>query len=217
MLNSALMIAFRAALLAAGLLFSVAAAETYTVKAGDTLYSVARQFNLDPQELMQRNTLDSTTIQVGQRLDVPGTSGQSAAPKAAAAADNASGARKDGVVRAAALRFMGIPYRLGGTGKGSIDCSAYTRLVMQQMGIALPRTAREQYKVGSPVTKEDLRAGDLLFFNTLGNGISHVGIYLGGGQFAHANSYLGRTVVEDLNGVYYRFRYVGARRVLPSS
>ncbi len=216
MVNFTAMKAIQGFLLAGALLISGAAAETYTVKAGDTVYSVSRAHNLDPEELLKLNKLSSATIQVGQKLEV------GAAPKAVSAPQAVpqrvapkTTTHQGGIVRTAALRFLGIAYHLGSTGGGALDCSAFTRSVMAQLGVRLPRTSREQYGSGSPVARGDLRAGDLIFFNTLGRGVSHVGIYLGGGQFAHANSYLGRSVIEDLGVAYYSARYVGARRVLP--
>ena len=209
MVNSLAMKAIRGCLLAAALFAGGAAAEGYTVKAGDTLYSVARAYNFEPAELFKLNHLSSATLQVGQKLEV------GAAPKAAGAPPK-SAPDRGGVVRTAALRFLGVAYHLGATGNGALDCSAFTRSVMALLGIRLPRTSREQYGVGSPVARGNLRSGDLIFFNTLGRGVSHVGIYLGGGQFAHANSYVGRSVIENLNQAYYSARYVGARRVLPS-
>ena len=216
MVNSALMSLQRVLLVALGVLASFASAQTYTVKAGDTLYRVARAHNIDAEELMKLNNLETTTIEVGQVLNVPGVTDKATTP-APSPATPASDNSRTGVVRAAALKFMGIPYRLGATGQGGIDCSAFTRAVMERIGIRLPRTTREQFKIGTPIAKGDLRAGDLVFFNTLGNGVSHVGIYLGNGQFAHANSYAGRTVIESMGNVYYQYRYIGARRVLPGA
>ncbi|PYE55282.1 C40 family peptidase [Deinococcus yavapaiensis] len=209
--------AIRVLFLALGLLGVSASAETYVVKAGDTLSNVARKFNTDPVQLMRTNGLSSSTIQIGQKLQVPGAAKSTQPANTIPMASKSGTSDRTGVVRAAAMRFMGIRYRLGALGAGGIDCSAFTQAVLRQMGVQLPRTARQQFAVGTPVTKSDLRAGDLVFFNTLGNGVSHVGVYLGGGQFAHANSYQGRTVVEDINQMYYRYRYVGARRVLPGS
>lgn len=208
--------AIRVLFLALGLLGASASAETYVVKAGDTLSKVAQKYNTDPVHLMRTNKLASSTIQIGQKLQVPTVKNAKPANTVPMASKPVTSDRT-GVVRAAAMRFMGIPYRLGALGSGGIDCSAFTQAVLRQMGVQLPRTARAQYGVGSPVTKSNLRPGDLVFFNTLGNGVSHVGVFLGGSQFAHANSYRGRTVVEDMNQVYYRYRYVGARRVLPGS
>jgi len=196
---------------------SSALAGTYTVKAGDTLYNVARNYNIDPVELLEFNKLPSPTIQVGQVLKIPGGHAPSATRGAAPAPRAARPADRSGVIRAAAYRYLGIPYRLGATGKGAIDCSAFTQAVMRTMGINLPRTTREQFNKGTPISRGDLRPGDLVFFNTFGRGVSHVGIYIGNGQFAHANSFVGRSVVEDLGAAYYRTRYLGARRVMPNT
>lgn len=77
----------------------------------------------------------------------------------------------------------------------------------------LPRTSQSQAKVGTPVAKENLRSGDLVFFNTFGNGISHAGIYLGDDQFAHSSSSKGVSI-SKLSERYYKDRYVTARRVV---
>lgn len=119
-------------------------------------------------------------------------------------------------ISTAASRYLGIRYVLGGMGgRGGIDCSAYTMRVMQQLGVNLPRTSRSQWRVGRAVSSRNLRPGDLVFFNTSGRGVSHVGIYMGNGMFANANSYRGRTLIEPLFGnSYWAKRYIGARRVL---
>lgn len=208
--------AFRALLLtAAALMGSSALAATYTVKPGDTLYSIAQKANLDPVQLLKLNSLNSSTIQVGQRLNLGGSAASSAQGKSAASpAQVASRSGNGNTIRAAASRFLNIRYVLGGSGAGGIDCSAYTRAVFQQLGINLPRTARAQFGVGNSVARGNLQSGDLVFFNTMGGGVSHVGVYLGNGQFANANSYNGRTMVESMTTAYWATRYVGARRVL---
>lgn len=205
--------AFRVLLIAAALSTSSSLAATYTVKSGDTLYSIARATRVDAPTLMKLNRLSSTTIQVGQRLNIGGSAApvvnRPAAPQAAAPS-------RGGVfVRSAASRWLGIRYVLGGTGGGGIDCSAFTMNVFRSMGISLPRTAAAQWRMGSAVSRRDLRAGDLVFFNTMGRVASHVGIYMGDGMMANANSYHGRTIVEPLfSNVYWASRYSGARRVL---
>ncbi|MFN4252628.1 C40 family peptidase [Deinococcus sp.] len=199
-------------LLTAFALSGTASAATYTVKAGDTLYSIAKATGVDASTLMKLNRLNSSTINVGQKLTV---SGAASAPAARATTAAAPAARGSTFIRAAATRYLGIRYVLGGNGNGGIDCSAYTMNVFRQMGINLPRTAASQWRVGSPVSRRDLRAGDLVFFNTMGRTASHVGIYLGDGMMANANSYQGRTVVEPLfSNSYWANRYDGARRVL---
>jgi len=204
--------AFRALLIAAALVSSPALAASYTVKAGDTLSKIAIQYRMEPAQLMRLNGLSSTTIQVGQRLNV-GEAAATAAPTRAAAPVAAP--RGNAFVRSAASRFLGIRYALGGTGGRGIDCSGYTMLVFKQMGINLPRTAASQWRSGYAVSSRNLQPGDLVFFNTTGRVASHVGIYIGDGLMANANSYQGRTVIEPLfSNAYWATRYVGARRVL---
>ena len=117
----------------------------------------------------------------------------------------------NGVTRSA-HRFMGTPYVFGGTSEGGIDCSGFTMRVFMMNGIRLPRTADVQYSVGSPVGKGKEEAGDLVFFETYCPGPSHVGIYLGGGNFIHASSSRGVTV-SSLSDSYFKGRYLGAKRV----
>lgn len=115
----------------------------------------------------------------------------------------------------AAYALRGRRYRMGGTSRSGFDCSGFVRYILSSTeGVDLPRTAREQYYNGKPVSREDLRPGDLVFFkNTYKHGISHVGIYTGNGRFVHAaNSHKG--VREDsLDTSYYANHYAGARRV----
>jgi len=111
-------------------------------------------------------------------------------------------------------KMMGVPYRLGGEDQDGIDCSAYTMLVYKNsIGKQLARTSMEQYKQGSTVYLEDLKFGDLVFFNTTGETASHVGIYLGDDLFAHASTALGVTI-SSLVSPYYKKRYEGARRII---
>ncbi len=103
-------------------------------------------------------------------------------------------------------------YRYGGTTKKGIDCSSFTgQLVYDVYNYMLPRTAREQFKTTSRINKEDLREGDLVFFNTTG-GISHVGVFLSDGYFVHAGSSTGVTI-SHLDDPYFAKRYLGAGRV----
>ncbi|MBE2934227.1 hydrolase Nlp/P60 [Anoxybacillus flavithermus] len=112
-----------------------------------------------------------------------------------------------------AKKYVGVPYQFGGSSEKGFDCSGFTRHVMSRLGVTLARTTAEQYKQGSAVKKEDLRVGDLVFFETYKKGPSHAGIYIGDNEFIHASSSKG-IAVSSLDDSYYKKRYIGARRVL---
>jgi len=112
-----------------------------------------------------------------------------------------------------AMRFLGVPYAWGGTSFSGVDCSGFVQAVFHRNGIDLPRTADAQFEVGHPVSQRSLRPGDLVFFQTYAAGASHVGIYVGAGQFVHASSSNG-VRVDSLSEDYYASRYIGARRTV---
>ena len=121
--------------------------------------------------------------------------------------------KTDKVVQTA-KSYMGVPYVWGGTSPSGFDCSGFTHYAMLQNGIVIPRVSSSQYEVGLWISKSNLKPGDLVFFSTYKPGPSHVGIYLGNGQFIHASSGAKKVVISDLNKDYYRQRYIGARRVI---
>ncbi len=112
------------------------------------------------------------------------------------------------------IKYLDTPYKYGGNGGKGIDCSAFTKQVYENsLSFDLPRSAREQYRVGDEISKDELKFGDLVFFNTTRRSYpGHVGIYLGENQFVHASRKLGVTV-SSLDEAYYSKRYIGARRV----
>ena len=114
-----------------------------------------------------------------------------------------------------AVSMAETPYRYGGnTPEEGFDCSGFVRYVFQRsIGLLLPRTSQEMGREGTPVNKDQLRPGDLVFFNTLRRPFSHVGIYIGDNRFVHSPK-TGKTVaITDMTGDYWRNRYNGARRV----
>jgi len=119
-----------------------------------------------------------------------------------------------------AKSFIGTPYRLGGSTPKAFDCSGFVSYVFKQAGVELPRSSVTQSKVGETVDLDEAQPGDLLFFKTRGqkNRVSHVGIYLGDGQFIHASSKgtkQHRTVrISDMEGQYYMKRLATVRRIL---
>ncbi len=120
-----------------------------------------------------------------------------------------------GMVRAA-MGFLGVPYRRGGnTAAQGFDCSGFTRYVFERsLGLVLPRRADEQARLTDllSIRKDELRPGDLVFFNTMRATFSHVGIYVGEGKFIHAPRAGAVVRVEDMRDSYWERRFTGARR-----
>jgi cell wall-associated NlpC family hydrolase len=118
-----------------------------------------------------------------------------------------------------ALSMLGINYRYGGTSpETGLDCSGLVRYVFKEAwGTDLPRTSAEISRVGEKVDKVDLRPGDLVFYNTLRRGFSHVGIYLGDRKFIHSPSSGGQVRIEDMDVAYWKKRFNGARRIATES
>ncbi|HYA15632.1 MAG TPA: NlpC/P60 family protein [Syntrophales bacterium] len=109
--------------------------------------------------------------------------------------------------------FLGAPYRLGGSSVRGLDCSAFVRKIYEFFDVSLPRTAREQAHVGQRISKDELKEGDLVFFNTR-RAYGHVGIYIGNNEFVHAAAGRQRMVrIDTLDKPYYNKRFVKAVRI----
>lgn len=115
-----------------------------------------------------------------------------------------------------ALGYQGAPYRYGGSSPAGFDCSGFVSYVYRStLKLELPRSAEGMYSRGQSVEQSELQPGDLVFFNTLGRSLSHVGIYIGNGQFVHATSSgTKRVMVSALVESYWSKRYNGAKRVV---
>jgi peptidoglycan DL-endopeptidase CwlO len=107
-----------------------------------------------------------------------------------------------------AMQYLGVPYVWGGASPSGFDCSGFTMYVYSRMGVSLPHNAAAQYGYGSPVSSSDLQPGDLVFFDGLG----HVGLYIGGGQFIHAPHTGDVVKISSISG-WYASTFVGARRL----
>lgn len=112
-----------------------------------------------------------------------------------------------------AKTFLGVPYRLGGSTLRGLDCSALVKKIYGIFEISLPRTAREQSGVGKSVQKNELQAGDLVFFTTRRSYAGHVGIYIGEGEFVHASSRQREVKVDHLDAPYFSKRFLRGVRV----
>ena len=111
------------------------------------------------------------------------------------------------------MMLRGIPYRDGGSDPSGFDCSGFVQWVFARNGVHLPREVREQYDAGARIELRKVQPGDLLFFETVSRGASHVGVAIGGDQFVHAPSSKGVVRVERFSAGYWAARFVGARRI----
>jgi cell wall-associated NlpC family hydrolase len=130
-----------------------------------------------------------------------------------AVAEEATPPERPGMVERA-LSWLGVRYRFGGQDENKgFDCAGLVRRVFSTI-VDLPRTAAAQYRQGCIVERHELQPGDLVFFkNTYKRGISHVGIYIGGGEFVHAASRRRAVTVDRLDSPYFDKRFAGGRRV----
>ena len=109
-----------------------------------------------------------------------------------------------------ALKYVGTPYARGGSSPRGFDCSGFVMFVYRHVGVALPHSAEKQYRHGSPVARDRLQPGDIVFFDRLG----HSGIYIGNARFVHATNPGDVVKISRIDESWYRRRWVGARRLL---
>lgn len=201
---------------------------TYTVKKGDNIWKIAKKYNVDAEEIMELNELESDELKPGQKLILEAWIDEKELKryetaisqlkaledvKVAVDSDITKLGVKDRVV-VFAKKMLNIPYRFGGSSFMGIDCSGYVQKVFGFLNIPLPRSAREQFNIGEPVSKEELNIGDLVFFRTYASFPSHVGIYLGNNLFIHASSKSKKVTIDSLDTPYYLKRFIGAKRII---
>lgn len=116
---------------------------------------------------------------------------------------------------ALAKQYLGTPYVLGGNGPSSFDCSGFTKYIYAQFGYTLNRTATDQLQNGVSVSRDELQPGDLVFFKyNTSKPVSHVGIYIGNGEFIHASTNRYVVQIDQMNTGHYANVFVYARRIL---
>lgn len=217
----------------------------HTVKKGETLYRIAKSNGMSVNELMELNGLRSNKIKIGQRLALKNSPsplpkqvqdsslsgegwkrGQAEIFSQGEVQSSEFGERNYGVeledmgavgtVLSNARDYLGVPYRLGGTNTRAFDCSGFVQKVYKSIGIDLPRTAREQFKSGRDVSRDEITQGDLVFFKTYSSYPSHVGIYIGDNYFIHASTKKRKVRIDRLDEPYYSKRFIGAKRLIES-
>ena len=210
------------------LLVKSAGQKMYTVRKGDTLWTIAKNFNVPAEELIEINELASPDLKTGQKLNLEGPQPVLSEPeddaiitqtleeelKSVAESENFSQNNLRDKLTLFAKKMINIPYKFGGNSILGIDCSAYVKKVYGFLGMDLPRTAREQFKEGEAIGREDLSIGDLVFFRTYASFPSHVGIYLGNNLFIHASPKGKKVKVDNLDTPYFVKRFIGAKRLL---
>jgi len=209
----------------------------YVVKKGDNLTLIAKRFNVSVEDLKNTNHIKGGVVRIGQAISIPTqtksvklnvedinaargqyktdvqTSLKAGTDNNQENGDEIGDISRDSIIKVA-KRFIGVPYKFGGTSliKG-LDCSAFVDKVFSFLNVDLPRTARELFGVGRSVDRNQLAAGDLVFFRTYASYPSHVGIYMGSSEFIHASPKARMVTIESMNRPYFTKRYIGARRI----
>lgn len=208
--------------------------DTHLVKKGETLVQIARRYNLSVKDLQEINGLKGSKLKIGQALRVKREGedeglevdskelereefvAQAEIPKPQMLEGDGPPADKDNdnLVQVA-QNFLGVKYRRGGTSLvHGLDCSAFVQKVFRVVGVDLPRTAREQFEMGLGVARDALRLGDLVFFKPhKARRPTHVGIYIGNGQFIHTSLTKRKVNIDSLNTRYFSTRFMGGRRI----
>lgn len=214
----------------------------HTVKKGENLFRIAKKYNISVEELKRLNNLTDNKLSTGQKLIVkaPKRAIENVSSNEQEQVQNIVASlkpnsiiseKKDEIeeivsseelaqmsivdrILLFAKKMLHLPYRFGGNSFNGLDCSFFVKKVYSFVGVELPRSAREQFTVGVPISKDELMPGDLVFFRTYAKFPSHVGIYLGDNLFIHASSKSKKVVIDSLDTPYYVKRYIGAKRVL---
>ncbi len=208
----------------------------YRIKKGDVISVIAKRNNIDLDELLKLNKMSKRTkLRIGQIIVLNKSKNAKSVKsnKRIASARNilknkktkrARTYRKPKKIRGSnanvirtAKRYLGRRYVWGATGPSKFDCSGFTQYVLRKSkGVRIPRVSRQQAYYGKYVSRRNLRAGDLIFFDTSHRRrgyVNHVGIYIGNNQFIHASSARHRVVITSLNRPFYRARFKWGRRV----
>ncbi|GGE23582.1 hypothetical protein GCM10011571_27110 [Marinithermofilum abyssi] len=215
-----------------------ATGKVYIVQKGDTLSQIAAWHNLSLRAVIEMNQQlqNPNRIYVGQRIRLSGKSDvtistgkpqkvvaqnqssshhyQRTSSRPSSSSSPSGWQQKADAIIQEAQRHLNDQYQYGAEGPNRFDCSGFTSFVFQQNGYSLPRSSSQQAAAGASVAAQELRKGDLLFFDTSGSGVSHVAIYMGDDRMIHATNPETDVTVDSMNESYWKERYVGARRII---
>ncbi|SFH25147.1 LysM domain-containing protein [Desulfotomaculum arcticum] len=179
----------------------------YDVQPGDTLWQISKLHGISVEQIQTSNSLNSTMIHPGQKLLITGS-----APAAQPITVSRGTSRAEMVIDYART-LIGAPYAYRGQSPAGFDCSGYVQYVFKNFGVDMPRTASEQFNIGTKVNSSEARPGDIVAFAS-GGAINHTGIYLGGGSFISSTSSHG-VDIAPVFGSYWANHFYGFSRIIP--
>jgi peptidoglycan DL-endopeptidase LytE len=197
----------------------------YKTKKGDTIEKIAMMFNVDKNDILEANNLTDKKLSPRKVILIPKIAEEEKDDEFITLTNKSlkpwkSSEEKYMLVKVA-KSFVGAPYKYGGESVKGLDCSAYVKKIYDIFDVQLPRSARDQFKTGLKINKDNLAIGDLVFFKTkrYAKYPTHVGIFIGDGNFIHSSSGHNRlgVKIDSLSSDFYSRTYIGATRVKQTS